>query len=95
MEELLVVGGVGVLALIALGAIVGVVSPETGKMISDTGRNAAKSGVKLGMETYDKLQGAFVEAGQSWDDLVAEAKQEAATDKNTVNVSPVEESSHS
>ena len=45
MEELLVVGGVGVVAILVLGSLVSLASPQTGKAITETGRKAAKSGI--------------------------------------------------
>ncbi|MGV2388517.1 MAG UNVERIFIED_CONTAM: DUF5132 domain-containing protein [Microcystis novacekii LVE1205-3] len=95
MEELLVVGGVGVVAILVLGSLVGLASPQTGKAITDTGRNAAKSGIELGMEASEKLQATFAEAGQSWQDLVAEAKAETAAARNTTQITSVEETSQS
>jgi hypothetical protein len=68
MEELLIVGGIGVVALLALGSVVSLASPQTSQVISDTGRNAAKSGIKLGMEACEKVQATFAEASQSWQD---------------------------
>lgn len=95
MEELLVVGGIGVVALLVLGSLVGLVNPPAGKAISDTGRDAAKSGIKLGMEACEKFQATFAEAGQSWEDLVAETKAERESAGNAAKISPAEETSQS
>jgi hypothetical protein len=95
MEELLVIGGIGVVALLALGSVVSLASPETGQVISDTGRNAAKNGIKFGMEACEKLQVTFTEASQSWQDLVAEVKAETHTVNNTEQIASIEENSHS
>jgi hypothetical protein len=95
MEELLVIGGVGVVAILVLGSLVILASPQTGKAITDTGRNAAKSGIKLGMEASEKLQATFVEVGQSWQDLVAEAKAETAAARNMTKIPSVDETSQS
>lgn len=91
MEELLVVGGIGVAALLVLGSVVGLANSEAGKAIADTGKNAAKSGIKLGMEAREKIQATFAEAGQSWQDLVAEAKAETEAARNTSRISSAAE----
>ncbi|WP_013334280.1 DUF5132 domain-containing protein [Gloeothece verrucosa] len=83
MEEVLIIGGIGVAALVVLAPIVGYLNPEVGKAMSDSGRNLAKTGIKFGLDAYEKLQGSVVEAGQSWEDLVAEAKLEKEMDKNS------------
>ena len=95
MEELLVVGGIGVVALLVLGSLVGLASPQTGEAISETGRNAAKSGIKLGIDAVEKIQVTVASAGQSWQDLVAEAKAETEAAGNTAQISPPEETSQS
>jgi hypothetical protein len=47
------------------------------------------------MEASEKLQATFVEAGQSWQDLVAEAKAETEAARNTTQITSVEETSQS
>jgi hypothetical protein len=81
MEELFVIGGLGVVGLVALGSVIGLVNSQAGEAIAETGRELAKNGLKLGMEATEKIQGSIAEAGESWNDLVAEAKAE----RNSVN----------
>lgn len=79
MEEVLVIGGLGVVGVVALAVaapLVGIVNPELGKNLSESGRNLTKNGIKLGMETYDKFQNTLTETGKSWENLLAEVKLE-------------------
>jgi hypothetical protein len=80
MEELLVIGGIGVVGLVALGSVIGLVNSQAGEAISESGREIAKNGLKLGMEATEKIQASIAEASESWNDLVAEAQAE----KNSV-----------
>lgn len=83
MEEILIIGGIGVAALVVLAPIVGFLNPQVGKAMSDSGHNLAKTGITIGIDTYEKLQSFVAESGQSWEDLVAEAKSEHETAKNS------------
>ncbi|MDV3002095.1 MAG: hypothetical protein N5P05_003701 [Chroococcopsis gigantea SAG 12.99] len=79
MEEVLIIGGIGVGALLILAPIVGFINPQVGQAMSDSGRNLLKDGLKIGMDAYEKVEASVAEAGQSWEDLVAEVKSEKAT----------------
>jgi len=79
MEELIVIGAVGAAGVVALAVaapLVGIVNPELGKTISDSGKNLTKNGLKLGMETYEKFQNSLTETNKAWDNLLAEVKLE-------------------
>jgi hypothetical protein len=70
IEKLLLLG-VGALAVLVVAPVIGaVVSPELGKSISDSGRDLIKGGLKFGLE-----------ASESWNDLVAQAKSKVKTKK--------------
>ncbi len=79
MEEVLIIGGIGVGALLILAPVVGFINPQIGQAMSDSGRDLLKNGLKVGMEAYEKIESSVAEAGQSWEDLVAEVKSEKST----------------
>ncbi|ACK68686.1 hypothetical protein PCC7424_0218 [Gloeothece citriformis PCC 7424] len=85
MEEVLIIGGIGVAGLLILAPVVGLLNPQVGKAMTDSGRNLAKTGIKFGIDASEKIQRSIAEAGQSWEDLVAEAKSEKELDKNSNN----------
>jgi hypothetical protein len=94
MEELLIIGGIGAVGLIVFGSAIAFVDKATGDTISNTGRELAKNGLKLSMDAVEKVQASIAEAGESWNDLVAEAKAEKDSVKTTASpVTPPEEPS--
>ncbi|MEG3438525.1 DUF5132 domain-containing protein [Pannus brasiliensis CCIBt3594] len=93
MEELLIIGGVGVAGIIVFGSAIALVNPQAGEAISETGRTLAKNGLKLGMEAVEKVQSSIAEAGESWNDIVAEAKAERESVATNSRVSPSEDHS--
>lgn len=72
---------IGVGALV-LGPVIGAVNSMTGNSISDGARSAAKSGIGLAMEAFDKTQHFVAETGESFQDLIAEAKADRSKGKN-------------
>jgi hypothetical protein len=66
---------IGVGALLLAPAI-GAVNSMTDNSVSETARNAAKTGLVWAFEAYDKTQQALAEANESFQDLIAEAKAE-------------------
>lgn len=81
--EPIVALGIGI-AAIALTPLIGsIINPELGQNLSDSGKNLAKQGIRVGMETYDKIQSGVAEAAESWNDLVAEAQAELELSRNT------------
>jgi Protein of unknown function (DUF5132) len=94
MEELLIIGGIGAVGLIVFGSAIALVDKATGETISNTGRDIVKNGLKFGMDAAEKVQASIAEAGESWNDLVAEAKAEKDSVKTTASpVNPSEEPS--
>jgi len=72
------------LAALALAPVLGALgNTEASKTLSESGRNLTKDGIKWGIETFDKVQGAVAEAGETLNDIVAEARTEARTPKNS------------
>ncbi len=76
--------GVGVLALAPL------VGMATKSELADSARETAKKGLVFVFETFDKAQSAVAEAGESFQDLVAEAKAERAASQNGAAAPPQE-----
>ncbi len=86
LEEPLAALAVGVGALViapvlgVAGTLVGKDTP-VGDSLSESSKNLAKAGVIWGMDVMDKTQSFFAEAGESFQDLVAEASADRATAK--------------
>lgn len=80
--------GIGVGSLV-LAPVVGVVgsamgsNSELGNSLSESSRSLAKTGVGWALDTYDKTQTFFAETGESFQDLVAEAKNDMKNTKST------------
>jgi hypothetical protein len=75
--------GVGAAAL-ALAPLIGALgNPEVGKSLAESGRDLTKSGIKWGLETFEKVQETVAEASESWNVLVAEAEAEIRTAKSS------------
>jgi hypothetical protein len=65
------------LGALALGsALVSLGNSEAGKPLVQSGRDLTKHGLKWGMEAFGKVQETVAEAGESWNDIVAEARSE-------------------
>lgn len=75
---------IGVGALLLAPAI-GAVNSLTGNSISDSSRSAAKTGLIWVFEAFDHTQGAVAEAGESLQDLIAEAKSDRASQTKPKN----------
>lgn len=71
--------GIGALAIApvagAIGSAMGSKS-EAGNSLSESSRNLAKSGLVSVFDAFDKTQKVFAEAGESFQDLVAEARND-------------------
>lgn len=79
--------GVGALVLVP---VVSAVNSMTGNSISDTARSAAKTGLVFALDAVDKTQRAVAETGESFQDLMAEAKAERNQPKNGALENPRE-----
>ena len=79
--------GVGVGALIlaptigAVGSAVGA-NAAVGSSLTESSRSIAKTGLVWIFDAFDKTQAFFAEAGESFQDLVAEARTELNTAKS-------------
>lgn len=74
---------VGIAALVLAPVIGALGNPEVGKSLANSGRDLTKSGIKWGLEAFEKVQETVAEAGESWNDLVAEAQAEVKNAKNS------------
>jgi hypothetical protein len=72
---------IGVGALVLAPAI-GAIDSLTGNSLSESTRNAAKTGLILALDAFEKTQKFAAEAGESFQDLMAEANAERATANN-------------
>ncbi|NDJ24608.1 DUF5132 domain-containing protein [Nostoc sp. B(2019)] len=70
-------GPVGIIA--GIGAVL--LAPVIVPVVAGIGKPLAKSMIKGGLVAYEKSKGAFAELGETWEDIVAEAKAEIAEDK--------------
>ncbi len=73
--------GVGALVLAPVIGVVGTVAGKdtaVGESLSESSKNLTKAGLIWGMDVLDKTQTFVAEAGESFQDLVAEASAERA-----------------
>lgn len=76
-------GAPGVIA--GIGAVL--LAPVLIPAVAGIGKPIAKSLIKGGLAVYEKSKGALAEVGESWEDIVAEARAELAEDKQpTIDV---------
>uniref|UniRef100_B8HLY1 DUF5132 domain-containing protein n=1 Tax=Cyanothece sp. (strain PCC 7425 / ATCC 29141) TaxID=395961 RepID=B8HLY1_CYAP4 len=71
--------GVGALAI---APVVGAIDSMTGSSLGESARSAAKTGMIWAFDAFDKTQSVVAEAGESFQDLIAEAKAERSSSKN-------------
>ncbi len=83
MEELLLLGAGAVAVLVAAPLIGGLINPELGKSIADSGKGLLKEGIKFGMDTAEGIQVSAAEVGEAWNDIIAEAKAEREQARNS------------
>jgi hypothetical protein len=72
---------IGVSALV-IAPVIGAVDAATGHNISESARTTAKTGLVWAFQAFDKAQSAAAEAGESFQDLIAEAKADMRGSKN-------------
>ncbi len=70
-------GAPGIIA--GIGAVL--LAPVVIPVVANVGKPLAKSLIKGGILLYEKSKGAFAEIGETWEDMVAEARAEIADDK--------------
>jgi len=72
-------GAPGIIA--GIGAVL--LAPVLIPVVAGIGKPIAKTIIKGGIVAYEKSKGAFAELGETWEDIVAEAKAELAEDRET------------
>jgi hypothetical protein len=72
-------GAPGLIA--GIGAVL--LAPVLIPVVAGIGKPIAKSIIKGGLVAYEKSKGAFAELGETWEDIVAEAKAELAESQET------------
>lgn len=72
-------GAPGIIA--GIGAVL--LAPVLLPVVTGIGKPIAKSLIKGGILAFEKSKGAFAELGETWEDIVAEARAEIAEDKET------------
>ncbi|UKO96148.1 DUF5132 domain-containing protein [Nostoc sp. UHCC 0870] len=72
-------GAPGLIA--GIGAVL--LAPVLLPVFAGIGKPIAKSIIKGGIVAYEKSKGAFAELGETWEDIIAEAKAELAEDNET------------
>lgn len=80
-------GAPGIIA--GIGAVL--LAPVLIPVVASVGKPLAKSVVKGGIVLLEKSKGAFAELGETWEDIVAEARAELAEAKQL----PAFDASHS
>ncbi len=86
--------GLGTLLLAPVLGAAGVLAGKdtaVGESLSESSKNLAKAGIIWGMDVLDKTQSVVAEAGESFQDLVAEAKVDRATAKAKAPQTPPQE----
>ncbi|AFZ28197.1 hypothetical protein Cylst_6238 [Cylindrospermum stagnale PCC 7417] len=79
-------GAPGIIA--GIGAVL--LAPVLLPIVAGIGKPIAKSVIKGGLVAYERSKGAIAELGETWDDIIAEAKSEIAEAKQTPAFEPAE-----
>ncbi len=70
-------GAPGIIA--GIGAVL--LAPVVLPVVAGVGKPLVKSVIKSGLVLFEKSRGAFAEVGETWEDMVAEARAELAEGK--------------
>lgn len=70
-------GAPGLIA--GIGAVI--LAPVVIPFVAGVGKPLIKSALKGGIVAYEKAKGAFAEIGESWEDMIAEARAELAEEQ--------------
>lgn len=84
-------GAPGIIA--GIGAVL--LAPVVIPVVAGVGKPIAKSLIKGGMVLFEKSKGAFAELGETWEDMVAEARAELADSKELPTVEAARTSTNS
>jgi hypothetical protein len=71
-------GAPGIIA--GIGAVL--LAPVVIPVVAGVGKPIAKSLIKGGLNLYERSKGAFAEIGETWEDIVAEARAELAEERH-------------
>ncbi|SRR5579883_466606 len=71
-------GAPGIIA--GIGAVL--LAPVVIPVVAGVGKPIAKSLIKGGLSLYERSKGAFAEIGETWEDIVAEARAELAEERH-------------
>jgi hypothetical protein len=83
-------GAPGIIA--GIGAVL--LAPVVITVVAGVGKPIVKSIVKGGLVAYEKSKGAFAELGETWEDIVAEARAEIAEEQHTPAFEAAAENQH-
>jgi hypothetical protein len=72
-------GAPGIIA--GIGAVL--LAPVLLPIVAGVGKPLVKSVIKGGIGLYERSKGTFAEMGETWEDMVAEARAELADEKET------------
>ncbi|BAZ29719.1 hypothetical protein NIES4074_21660 [Cylindrospermum sp. NIES-4074] len=72
--------------IVGIGAVL--LAPVVLPIVAGIGKPLAKSVIKGGLLAYERSKGAIAELGETWDDIVAEARAEVAEAKQTPAFEP-------
>ncbi|WP_017655883.1 DUF5132 domain-containing protein [Fortiea contorta] len=72
-------GAPGIIA--GIGAVL--LAPVLVPVVTGIGKPIAKSLIKGSIVAYEKSKGAFAELGETWEDIIAEARAELAESKES------------
>lgn len=70
-------GAPGIIA--GIGAVL--LAPVLIPVVAGVGKPLVKSAIKGGLVAYEKAKGALAEVGETWEDMIAEARAELAEEQ--------------
>jgi hypothetical protein len=86
-----IAAGVVGLGILAIAPIFSAVDSATNHKLSESTRETAKTGLVWAFQAIEQAQSTFAEAGESFQDLVAEAKSDLNSSRNgNIDSSPRE-----
>ncbi|MEB3149974.1 MAG: DUF5132 domain-containing protein [Sphaerospermopsis sp.] len=78
--------------IVGIGAVL--LAPVVIPVVAGVGKPIVKSIVKGGLVAYQKSKGVFAELGETWEDIVAEARAEIAEEQHTLVFETASENQH-
>jgi hypothetical protein len=83
-------GAPGLIA--GIGAVI--LAPVLLPLVAGVGKPLVKAAIKGGISAYERTKGALAEAGETWEDIVAEARAELAEGRQTPALETATDSSY-